>query len=156
MRHVCARVVLSCIVAAALACGGDRARDDEGMGGIDDMGDAPSASGEQPGGFTAAHITPQMVALGDSIFEGKAAGGICYTCHDPEGKGTQLGPDLTDQQWIHGDGSLDFIMQTVREGIPEPQQFQGPMPAFRASMTDEQIRAVSAYVYSMSHPDVGR
>ena len=96
-----------------------------------------------------------MVALGDSIFEGKAAGGICYTCHGPEAKGTQLGPDLTDQQWLNGDGSYQFIVQSVTNGVPTPKQFPGPMPPFGQMLTPGQVRAVAAYVYSLTHPVAG-
>ena len=94
-----------------------------------------------------------MIAMGDSIFKGQAAGGICYTCHGPEGQGTQLGPNLTDQQWIHGDGNLPFLVTTIRTGILQPQQFPGVMPPFGPQFSDAQVRAVAAYVYSKSHPD---
>lgn len=43
---------------------------------------------------------------GDRIFHGSAVGGTCFTCHGQDAKGTQLAPELTDKQWINGDGSL--------------------------------------------------
>ena len=96
-------------------------------------------------------ITPQQVALGDSIFRGKAAGGTCFTCHQPNAKGLPgLAPDLTDNKWIHGDGSYAFIVSTVQKGVPKPKQAAAPMlPRGGTSMTDEQVRAVAAYVYSL-------
>ena len=81
----------------------------------------------------------QLVALGDSIFEGQAAGGICYTCHGPDAKGTQLAPDLTDQQWLNGDGSVEFIANVVRNGVLQPKQFPAPMPPFGATLNDQQL-----------------
>jgi mono/diheme cytochrome c family protein len=137
---------LTAVVVVACAGGGDRAAQDTAPA----AGPAtPPAAGAQGG---AGQITPQMIALGDSIFEGKAAGGICHTCHGPEGKGTQLGPDLTDQQWLNGDGSYDFIVRNVTTGVPTPKQYPGPMPPFGQTLTPEQIRAVAAYAYSLSHP----
>jgi mono/diheme cytochrome c family protein len=99
-------------------------------------------------------ITPQMIALGDSIFHGQAAGGMCQTCHGPDAKGTQLAPDLTDKQWLNGDGSYQFIVNTVTKGVPTPKQAPAPMPPMGgAQLTPDQVNAVSAYVYSLSHPE---
>ena len=114
---------------AVVACG-ERA----GAGGAADTstpavrpsgGDTAEAAGP---GTDASAITPQIVALGDSIFERTIAGGTCFTCHGNEGKGGQLAPDLTDEQWLNGDGSYGFIVNTVREGVPQPRQYPAPMP----------------------------
>ncbi|HEU4631095.1 MAG TPA: c-type cytochrome [Gemmatimonadaceae bacterium] len=155
------RWTLGTVGLAVLACsGGDQSSANDttaaapgGTGATTGAATTPSAA---TGPFTEASITPQMIALGDSIFKGQAAGGICYTCHGPDGKGTQLAPDLSDDQWINGDGSLDFIVQTIRNGVPQPKQHPGPMPGFGQSLSEEQIRAVASYEYSLSHPDVGR
>ena len=97
-------------------------------------------------------MTPQMVALGDSIFHGRAAGGTCQTCHGPDAKGTPLAPNLTDSQWLHGDGSFQFLVTTITNGVPQPKQHPGPMPPMGgAQLTPDQVRAVAAYVYSLSH-----
>ena len=94
---------------------------------------------------------PAVIALGDSIFHGKAAGGICFTCHGPTAKGTPgLAPDLTDGTWLHGDGSYAFIARTVTTGVPKPMQAAAPMlPKGGAALSDAQVRAVAAYVYSL-------
>lgn len=144
---------LGAALSVALACGG--AGDDAGTadtGAAADTGGTPGGGGAA-GAFTEQQITAQMVALGDSIFRGQAANGICYTCHGADATGTQLGPNLTDQEWINGDGSLAFILNNVRTGVPTPQQFPGMMPPFGPVLTEDQLRAVSAYVYSRSHPD---
>lgn len=147
---------LGLIVAlAVVACGGER----EGDGGAAAHTSPPAvrpsagATAEAVGTSTdPSAITPQMVALGDSIFEGTIAGGTCFTCHGNEGKGEQLAPDLTDEQWLNGDGSLGFILNTVREGVPQPRQYPAPMPPMGgASLTDAQLLAVAAYVYARSH-----
>ena len=94
-----------------------------------------------------------MIALGDSIFHGQVAGGTCQTCHGPDAKGTQLAPNLTDNQWLNGDGSYQFIVNTVTNGVPNPKQHPRPMPPMGgAQLTPAQVRAVAAYVYSLSHP----
>jgi mono/diheme cytochrome c family protein len=103
----------------------------------------PSAGGAQ---------SPQQVALGDSIFHGQGAGGTCTACHGPDAKGTGVAPDLTDAKWLNGDGSYDFIVKTVTTGVPKPKEHPAPMPPKGgAQLTDDQVKAVAAYVYSLSH-----
>ena len=112
------------------------------------------------GAVTGATSTPtagtpgasSQVALGDSIFRGQAGGGICYTCHGPDAKGTTLGPNLADQEWLNVDGSLEAIQNTVRNGVPTPKQYPSPMPAFGQMLTPQQVSAVAAYVYSLRNP----
>jgi mono/diheme cytochrome c family protein len=99
------------------------------------------------GGGTAAQI-----AEGDKIFHGQEAGGTCTACHGQDAKGTAMAPDLTDNTWIHGDGSLSFIEHTVTTGVPQPKSHPAPMPPMGgASLSPDQIKAVAAYVYSLSH-----
>ena len=99
-----------------------------------------------------ASVTTQMIALGDSIFHGKAAGGTCITCHQANAKGIPgLAPDLTDKTWLHGDGSLAAIIVTIEKGVPKPKQAVSPMlPRGGTNLTSDQIRAVAAYVWSLS------
>ena len=96
--------------------------------------------------------SPQLVALGDSIFHGQVAGGTCTACHGQDAKGTAVAPDLTDGTWINGDGSYDFIVHTVTTGVPHPKEHPAPMPPKGgATLNDDQVKAVAAYVYSLSH-----
>lgn len=104
-----------------------------------------------PAASPGAQITPQLIALGDSIFQGKVAGGTCQTCHGAGAKGTMLAPDLTDNQWHNGDGSYQFIVNTITNGVLKPMKYPGPMPPKGgAPLTPEQVKAVAAYVYSLS------
>lgn len=112
---------------------------------------AAPPSGQQPA-IPGPGATGNLVALGDSIFHGQAAGGICYTCHGPDAKGTQLGPNLTDAEWLNGDGSQEFIVRTVTNGVPTPKKYPGMMPPMGQTLTPDQVRAVAAYVYSLSRP----
>jgi len=82
----------------------------------------------------------------------KAAAGqplfaTCAACHGPEGKGNQaLGaPNLTDDIWLHG-GTVADIEQTIGGGR------QGAMPAWSSRLSDDQMRALAAYVYHLAHP----
>jgi mono/diheme cytochrome c family protein len=64
-----------------------------------------------------------------------------------------LAPDLTDKTWLHGDGSLASIIATIEKGVPKPKVAAVPMlPKGGVNLTSEQIHAVAAYVYSISHP----
>lgn len=101
----------------------------------------------------SAQITPKLIALGDGIFHGKVAGGTCQTCHGADAKGTALAPNLTDNQWLNGDGGYQFIVNTVTNGVPKPKQHPAAMPPKGgAPLTPDQVKAVAAYVYSLSHP----
>lgn len=98
--------------------------------------------------------TPALVALGDSVFHGRVGGALCYVCHGPGGKGMAgLGPNLTDKEWLNADGSIASIEKVVTEGIPKPKKAPAPMPPKGGGQLSEtQIKAAAAYVYSLSHP----
>ncbi len=93
-----------------------------------------------------------LITQAENIFKGKAAGGLCWTCHGLDAKGMKgLGPDLTDKTWLHGDGSIDFVKSTVKAGIAKPKKGPTPMPPFGGvPLNDSQIAAVAAYVASLS------
>lgn len=108
-----------------------------------------AAPGAVPPADLPEGVTPEMVAAGQQIFTGP---GLCYTCHGTDGTGTQLGPNLTDDEWLNIDGSYEQIVQNITTGVPQPQQFPAPMPPKGgSSITDEQVREVAAYVYTLSH-----
>jgi len=94
-------------------------------------------------------VTPAAVAQGDSIFHSK---GNCYACHGANAQGA-VGPNLTDAEWIHSDGSYDAIVKQVTNGVSKEESKSGiPMPAKGgSSITDDEVKAVAAYVYSLSH-----
>ena len=96
-----------------------------------------------------AGVTPAAIAQGDTIYH-KA--GLCYACHGSNAEGA-VGPNLTDAEWLHGDGSYDMIVATVTAGVPADKAKKGiPMPPKGgSSITEEEIKAVAAYVYSLSH-----
>ncbi|MFP5461590.1 MAG: cytochrome-c oxidase, cbb3-type subunit III [Gammaproteobacteria bacterium] len=91
-------------------------------------------------GFSGRASDPVKAALGKERFA------ACAACHGPQGKGNPaLGaPDLTDASWLYG-GSRAAVEQSIREGR------SGVMPAFRGRLSEEQARAVAAWIHRASH-----
>lgn len=129
---------------------------DRGMmlGGLLLLAAGRATSAQAPAARPAASdsMTPAMIARGDSIFHGKIGGGTCSVCHGQDAKGTQgLAPDLTAGKWLNGDGSYAFIVNTVQKGVPNPKESPAAMPPMGgANLAADQVRAVAAYVYSLS------
>ena len=102
--------------------------------------------------LAANNITPAMVAQGDSIYSGKVAGGTCAGCHGADAKGSTLAPDLTSSKYLWGDGSYASILGIIRQGVAKPKQHAEPMPPMGgAQLSQAQLAAVAAYVWSLSH-----
>jgi cytochrome c oxidase cbb3-type subunit III len=86
---------------------------------------------------------------------GEAAfGDNCAPCH---GRGAQGGfgyPNLRDDSWLWGDGSLTAIHQTIQHGIraDDPKTRTNQMPSFGRSgiLSEPQIGDVAEYVLSLS------
>jgi glucose/arabinose dehydrogenase/cytochrome c5 len=96
--------------------------------------------------------TREMVLLGERIYHGQVGGAACTGCHGGSGEGTPLGPDLTGKKWLWSDGSYAGITKTITEGVSQPKQYRSPMPPMGgAQLTPDQLSAVSAYVWSLSH-----
>jgi glucose/arabinose dehydrogenase len=85
------------------------------------VGTRPSAQGPPPGEV------------------GKVYESLCANCHGANLAGGQ-GPSLVDATWIHGDSDGD-LARVIRDGVPTT-----PMASFRASLTDQQIRALVIYI----------
>ena len=105
----------------------------------------PASAQQTPEGATA-----EMVREGRELFTGD---GFCYACHGRNGRGVpDLGADLTDGEWTHTDGSFRDLVARIRKGVPAEESASGvPMPpAGGADLTADQIRAVAAYVWSLS------
>jgi cytochrome c oxidase cbb3-type subunit 3 len=67
----------------------------------------------------------------------------CTSCHNAEGQGNMVGPNLTDEHWIHG-GSIKNIFATIKNGVQE----KGMIP-WGPVLSPEQIRDVAFYVKSI-------
>jgi cytochrome c oxidase cbb3-type subunit III len=71
----------------------------------------------------------------------------CAACHRQDGGGS-VGPNLTDEFWLHGAGS-DQIYKTIRDGVPEKG-----MPGWAAQLGPDRVQAVTAYVISLRGTNV--
>ncbi len=95
--------------------------------------------------------TPEIMALGDRVYHGQAGGATCTGCHGANAKGTPLGPDLTDAEWLWSDGSYAGIETTIKTGVDQPKQYRAAMPPLGgAQLTPAQVSAVAAYVWGLS------
>lgn len=114
-----------------------------------------SGGGAAQRAATPAAVTPTNVAMGDSLFH---AGG-CFRCHGAKGVGAPNGPALNDAQWVQlKNGTFDEIALIVTTGVPaaaikDPARKNAMPPrGGRMNLTEPQIQAVAAYVYTISHP----
>lgn len=64
----------------------------------------------------------------------------CVACHKDDGGG-MVGPNLTDDYWLHG-GDIKSIFKTVKYGI-------NAMPQWQTSYSNKQIAQVASYVMSL-------
>jgi len=106
---------------------------------------APQASPETP---AAGASSSALIARGDAVFHGP---GNCYACHGNKGEGL-VGPNLTDTEWIHSKGTLEDIEAQITHGVSKEGSKSGiPMPPKGGSaISDEDVKACAAYVYSLS------
>jgi len=85
---------------------------------------------------------PSRLAAGKTEFTT-----VCAACHRPDGGGN-IGPNLTDDFWIHGGKPLE-ILHTVTVGVPDKG-----MPAWGQVLKPELVASVAAYVLTLhdTHP----
>jgi len=86
---------------------------------------------------------------------GEAAfGDNCAPCHGRGAQGAVGYPNLRDDSWLWGDGSLDAIHTTIAHGIraDDPKTRMNQMPALGRTgmLTEPKISDVAEYVLSLS------
>ncbi len=69
--------------------------------------------------------------------------GICNTCHGNNGEGNVVGPNLTDQYWLHG-GTINDVFRTISNGVPEKG-----MQSWSRTYTPAEIRNLTSFVLSL-------
>jgi len=86
------------------------------------------------------------LAAGAKIFESN-----CVACHLADGGGS-VGPNLTDEYWIHG-GGITNVFTTVKYGVPTKG-----MIAWKDQLNPVQMQQVASYVLSLqgTTPAVGK
>ncbi len=77
------------------------------------------------------------VAKGKETFEK-----LCSACHRADAGG-QVGPNLTDEYWLHG-GGIKNVFKTITYGVPTKG-----MISWQAQLSPKQIQEVASYVLSL-------
>jgi len=118
----------------------------------------PEGTNANAGAVAALPVAPgatsAMVAEGRRIYRGEIGGAPCTGCHGESGAGSALGPALNAHQWLWSDGSLAGISKTISEGVSKPKNYRAPMPPLGgAQLSQEQVQALSAYVWGLSHSE---
>ena len=88
----------------------------------------------------------KTVTLADAkgIAEGKKFFmGTCFPCHGANGEGNAVGPNLTDEYWLHG-GSLGDVFKTVTNGVPDKG-----MQAWGKTFSPTDIKNISSFILSL-------
>jgi len=80
---------------------------------------------------------PQALAAGKEVFVS-----ACASCHREDGGGS-IGPNLTDDYWLHGARPMQ-LHATVVNGVLDKG-----MPAWNEALTPEQVARVVAYVTTL-------
>ena len=98
--------------------------------------------------LTAISNDPELLSF--ALAGGEAAfGDNCAPCHGRGAQGAVGYPNLRDDFWLWGDGSLAAIHQTILHGIraDDPETHTSQMPAFgrTAILSEAQILDVAEY-----------
>ena len=92
-------------------------------------------------------VDNSKIELGEEIFEGK---GTCVACHKPNVK--VVGPSLHDIATIYKEKNASIVTFLKGEGeaIVDPTQFEVMKANFAITktMSDEELQALEAYIYS--------
>ncbi len=82
------------------------------------------------------------LAAGKTVFET-----ICFACHAKDGGGG-VGPNLTDDYWLHGGGIKD-VFKTIKYGYADKG-----MKSWKDDFSPKQIQQIASYVKSLhgTHP----
>lgn len=95
---------------------------------------------------TGAFINEETVTLlndASTLAEGKDIfAKNCVTCHSADGGGL-VGPNLTDEYWIHG-GGIKNVFKVIKEGVPAKG-----MISWQTQLDPKKMQAVASYVISL-------
>lgn len=87
--------------------------------------------------LTDAMKDPKLAELGGAAFTAK-----CAACHGPQ-LGGLIGPNLTDNFWLHGKGTRMDIATVIRKGVPEKG-----MPPWESMLSKDEVYGLTAYILS--------
>lgn len=80
---------------------------------------------------------PKLAEMGAAAFTAK-----CAACHGPQ-LGGLIGPNLTDNFWLHGKGTRMDIATVIRKGVPEKG-----MPPWESMLSKDEVYGLTAYILS--------
>ena len=84
-----------------------------------------------------------------SVNEGKTLfGQRCAPCHGAQAQGI-IGPNLTDEYWIHGGGKPMDIYAVINEGVAAKG-----MPAWGKQLQPAELRKVAAFITTIRNSNV--
>jgi mono/diheme cytochrome c family protein len=144
-RFIVLAAAASAIVSAALVVSSARADQQElklvtpPLSMFRDQIRPPADTLPVPTGFSR-----EQIVHGDRVFHGEAANGQCSVCHGIDGKGTPNGNDLTAGMFVWSDGSVKELKRTVMHNMSVAPRMDG-------DLTPDDVDAVSAYVWAISH-----
>jgi cytochrome c oxidase cbb3-type subunit III len=67
----------------------------------------------------------------------------CASCHRQDGGGNAVGPNLTDEYWLHG-GEINDVMTTIKNGVGDKG-----MPAWGGALSAKDLKDVTFFVLSL-------
>jgi cytochrome c oxidase cbb3-type subunit 3 len=67
----------------------------------------------------------------------------CFACHGMNGEGNAIGPNMTDEYWLHGCKIQDLVT-VIKNGVPA----KGMAP-YKGQLSDEKIQKVASYILSL-------
>jgi cytochrome c oxidase cbb3-type subunit 3 len=140
-------ILYTTIVFSIVYCGyymtgmGPTLRDELAVALLDIEAKKPKVAAD--GGLTdevimASFKDPAKLQNGAQVYVGK-----CAACHGDKGQGI-IGPNLTDDHWIHGQGNPASIAAVVRDGVTEKG-----MPPWGPVLTPDELIDVTAYIRSL-------
>lgn len=72
----------------------------------------------------------------------------CSSCHGMKGEGSKQAPNLSDNEWIYGNGSYDSIYSIIANGSPT-----GLMKGWKAKLFEKDLINLTLYVHQLRQPD---
>jgi cytochrome c oxidase cbb3-type subunit 3 len=78
------------------------------------------------------------IASGKTLFQAN-----CIACHGNAGEGNAVGPNLTDDYWIHG-GKINDVFKTIKYGVTEKG-----MRSWKDDMSPVQMAQLASYIKSI-------
>lgn len=80
----------------------------------------------------------EKIASGKVVYTAR-----CAACHATDGGGS-IGPNLTDNFWIHGKGAPGDVLAVIASGVADKG-----MPPWSGALTPEELYTVAAFTLSL-------